>query len=77
MFGFVVSNVTYLMSGLVAIILCYLLIRARSIPQKAPPGSMGWPLLGESIAFFVPHDSTSVGSFIQTSVQRYVVKLTL
>uniref|UniRef100_A0A7N0RGM4 Cytochrome P450 724B1 n=1 Tax=Kalanchoe fedtschenkoi TaxID=63787 RepID=A0A7N0RGM4_KALFE len=62
-----------LVLGLVAAVVCYLLLvrPSRSIPPKAPPGSFGWPLLGETLAFLAPHRSNSIGSFIQSRIQRY------
>uniref|UniRef100_A0A7N0T7X2 Cytochrome P450 724B1 n=1 Tax=Kalanchoe fedtschenkoi TaxID=63787 RepID=A0A7N0T7X2_KALFE len=59
-------------SALVAVVACFLLLRAkRRIPRKAPPGSMGWPLIGETLPFLAPHQSNSVGSFIQSRIHRY------
>ncbi|KAL9666423.1 hypothetical protein QQ045_000754 [Rhodiola kirilowii] len=56
--------------GLVAF-MCYVLLRARSKFPKKAPGSMGWPLVGETLAFLAPHDSTTAGSFIETRIGRY------
>ncbi|CAM8980483.1 unnamed protein product [Rhodiola kirilowii] len=65
------QTITSLLLGLVAFV-CYVLLRARSkFPKKAPSGSMGWPLVGETLAFLAPHDSTTVGSFIETRIGRY------
>ncbi|CAM8980482.1 unnamed protein product [Rhodiola kirilowii] len=63
---------TSLVLGLVAIV-CYVLLKARInvVPKKAPPGSMGWPLVGETLAFLAPHDSTSAGSYLEDRIVRY------
>ncbi|KAH0936895.1 hypothetical protein HID58_004356 [Brassica napus] len=34
-------------------------------------GSMGWPFIGETISFFKPHRSDSIGTFLQQRVSRY------
>ncbi|CAF1784618.1 BnaC09g43090D [Brassica napus] len=34
-------------------------------------GSMGWPFIGETISFFKPHRSDSIGTFLQQHVSRY------
>ncbi|KVH91881.1 cytochrome P450, partial [Cynara cardunculus var. scolymus] len=38
---------------------------------KLPPGSMGWPLLGESIQFFAPNRTWDTPPFIKKRIQRY------
>ncbi|KAJ4973420.1 hypothetical protein NE237_006594 [Protea cynaroides] len=39
--------------------------------KSLPHGSMGWPLLGETLAFLRPHKSTTMGSFLQQHCSRY------
>ncbi|KAL9668092.1 hypothetical protein QQ045_002466 [Rhodiola kirilowii] len=34
---------------------------------------MGWPLVGETLAFLAPHDSTSAGSYLEDRIVRKVV----
>ncbi|KAL1206013.1 Cytochrome [Cardamine amara subsp. amara] len=34
-------------------------------------GSMGWPFIGETLSFFKPHRSDSIGTFLQHHVSRY------
>ncbi|KAL6004532.1 hypothetical protein ACLOJK_005087 [Asimina triloba] len=38
---------------------------------KLPPGSMGWPLLGETLQFFAPNTSSDVPPFIKQRMERY------
>ncbi|ONK76129.1 uncharacterized protein A4U43_C03F24240 [Asparagus officinalis] len=38
---------------------------------KVPPGEMGWPLLGETIAFRRTHPCTSLGQYMEEHVQKY------
>ncbi|KAI5655552.1 hypothetical protein M9H77_32739 [Catharanthus roseus] len=38
---------------------------------KLPPGSMGWPLLGETLQFFAPSTSFDVHPFVKERMQRY------
>ncbi|CAL4921643.1 unnamed protein product [Urochloa decumbens] len=36
-----------------------------------PPGSTGWPFVGETFAYLRPHPATSVGRFMEQHVARY------
>ncbi|RWW54374.1 hypothetical protein BHE74_00039048 [Ensete ventricosum] len=38
---------------------------------KLPPGRMGLPLIGQTIAFMQPHSSASLGDFVDQSMARY------
>ncbi|XP_031273121.1 cytochrome P450 87A3-like [Pistacia vera] len=38
---------------------------------KLPPGSMGLPLLGETLQFFTPNTSSDIPPFIKKRMQRY------
>ncbi|KAI9174330.1 hypothetical protein LWI28_015744 [Acer negundo] len=38
---------------------------------KLPPGSMGLPLLGESIQFFAPNTSSEIPPFVKKRMERY------
>ncbi|KAL1556818.1 hypothetical protein AAHA92_12393 [Salvia divinorum] len=36
-----------------------------------PPGSMGWPLLGETLQFFAPNTTSVIPPFVYKRMQRY------
>nr|WIW39416.1 CYP87A2 [Digitalis lanata] len=36
-----------------------------------PPGSMGWPLIGETLCFFAPNTSCDVSPFVKERMKRY------
>lgn len=62
---------------LLATALVLVLLRAwylKSSPNKLqglPPGSMGWPLVGETMEFLEPHSATSLGKFMEKHSLRY------
>jgi len=37
---------------------------------KLPPGSMGWPLLGETLEFFAPNTTFDVSPFVRKRMDR-------
>ncbi|RVX15942.1 Cytochrome P450 708A2 [Vitis vinifera] len=37
---------------------------------KLPPGSMGFPIIGETIQFFIPSKSLDVSSFIKKRMKK-------
>jgi cytochrome P450 family 724 subfamily B polypeptide 1 len=37
---------------------------------KAPRGSFGWPLVGETLRFLTPHASNTLGSFLDDHCSR-------
>ncbi|KAK6913043.1 Cytochrome P450 [Dillenia turbinata] len=40
-------------------------------PKNLPLGSMGWPLVGETLHFLEPHRSNTMGKFLQDRCSRY------
>lgn len=58
----------------VALIIFVLVKIRRSIPtqrMKLPPGTMGWPFVGETVAYLKPHPATSPGTFMEEHISRY------
>ncbi|XP_068657358.1 cholesterol 22-monohydroxylase CYP90B52-like [Aristolochia californica] len=45
--------------------------RRKKISLKLPPGNMGWPFLGETIAYLKPHSAISMGGFMKEHMSRY------
>nr|AFK34466.1 unknown [Lotus japonicus] len=45
--------------------------RNPSCKGKLPPGSMGLPLLGESLQFFSPNTSSDIPPFVKQRMKRY------
>ncbi|XP_031493957.1 cytochrome P450 90B1 isoform X1 [Nymphaea colorata] len=39
--------------------------------RRLPPGSNGWPFLGETIAYLKPHVATSMGDFMEQHISRF------
>jgi len=46
--------------------------RNPSCNGKLPPGSLGFPLLGESLQFFTPYTSSDINPFIKQRMNRYI-----
>ncbi|CAL1371317.1 unnamed protein product [Linum trigynum] len=43
----------------------------KSVKGKLPPGSMGLPIIGETLQFFVPYTSNDVSPFIDERIKMY------
>ncbi|XP_062010240.1 cytochrome P450 724B1 [Rosa rugosa] len=79
MFGFSPILLSFLLVLLPALayILLIKLFRSRHAKladhaaKNLPPGSMGWPVFGETLHFLKPHSSDSPGTFLQQHCSRY------
>uniref|UniRef100_A0A3Q7HKZ1 Cytochrome P450 n=1 Tax=Solanum lycopersicum TaxID=4081 RepID=A0A3Q7HKZ1_SOLLC len=60
----------YIIGSLVVIVILHYWRNLKS-NGKLPPGSMGWPLLGETIPFFAPNTSLDISPFVKERMQRY------
>ncbi|CAI9758560.1 unnamed protein product [Fraxinus pennsylvanica] len=47
------------------------IFKQKSTDLQLPKGNMGWPLVGETLAFLKPHKSNSISNFIQEHCSRY------
>ena len=46
--------------------------RGSSNGGVLPPGSMGWPLIGETLHLLIPSRSLDLHPFIKKRIQRYI-----
>ncbi|GMY13227.1 cytochrome P450 724B1 isoform X1 [Fagus crenata] len=67
----VISPIILALSLGLVLAFLFLSFSRKKEPPNLPPGNMGWPLLGETIGFFKPHKSNSIGSFLQERCSRY------
>ncbi|KAL6520063.1 hypothetical protein OROHE_017206 [Orobanche hederae] len=45
--------------------------RKQNLVINLPPGSMGWPFLGETIAYLKPYPAITIGKFMEQHISRY------
>ncbi|KAL3526111.1 hypothetical protein ACH5RR_014483 [Cinchona calisaya] len=48
-----------------------LIVKRVKNDNNIPPGSLGWPLFGETLQYLKPHKSNSIGQFLQERCSRY------
>lgn len=57
--------------GLALLIILNLYRRKQNYSLNLPPGNMGWPFLGETIAYLKPYTATTIGKFMEEHISRY------
>ncbi|XP_019179507.1 PREDICTED: cytochrome P450 87A3 [Ipomoea nil] len=59
--------------ALIFVIITHWIYRWRNprCKGKLPPGSMGWPLLGETLQFFAPNSTSDIPPFVKERMKRY------
>ncbi|KAF3440800.1 hypothetical protein FNV43_RR19086 [Rhamnella rubrinervis] len=60
-----------LLPSILALILFLILIKRKQNRLNLPPGSMGFPFLGETIGYLKPYSATSIGEFMEKHISRY------
>ncbi|KAJ8770667.1 hypothetical protein K2173_021314 [Erythroxylum novogranatense] len=63
--------VLFLLPSLMSLLLILILVQRRQPRFNLPPGSMGWPFLGETIGYLRPYSATSLGEFMEQHISRY------
>ncbi|KAA8539893.1 hypothetical protein F0562_026585 [Nyssa sinensis] len=65
----------FVFAGILSLLLCiahwFYIRRYPSFKGKLPPGSMGLPILGETLQFFTPYTTSDVSPFIRKRMNRY------
>ncbi|CAN4075943.1 unnamed protein product [Withania somnifera] len=63
---------TYIIGSLIIIAIIHYWRNPKFNGKLLPPGSMGWPLLGETIQFFAPNTSFDIPPFVKNRMQSLV-----
>ncbi|PKU67020.1 Cytochrome P450 90B1 [Dendrobium catenatum] len=58
-------------SALLALFIFFYLARCKRKHPNLPPGSRGFPLLGETFGYLKPHSATTIGKFMELHINRY------
>nr|A0A517FNB9.1 RecName: Full=Cholesterol 22-monohydroxylase CYP90B52; AltName: Full=Cytochrome P450 CYP90B52; Short=PpCYP90B52 [Paris polyphylla]QDS03627.1 cytochrome P450 CYP90B52 [Paris polyphylla] len=58
-------------TAIIALYLYISLIRRSRKKHNLPPGSDGWPFLGETFSYLKPHSAISIGRFMEDHISRY------
>ncbi|XP_052198170.1 cholesterol 22-monohydroxylase CYP90B51 [Diospyros lotus] len=61
----------FLLSSVFALFLIFNVIKAKQNTLNLPPGTMGWPFIGETIGYLKPYSATSVGEFMEQHISRF------
>lgn len=72
MFHFHTQLILCFLPSLLALFLFLILLRRNrnALHLDLPPGTMGWPFLGETIAYLRPYSATTIGAFMESHIKR-------
>ncbi|XVE82633.1 hypothetical protein DITRI_Ditri16bG0021900 [Diplodiscus trichospermus] len=65
------EHIFLFLPSILSLILFFILIKRKRRKFNLPPGSMGWPFIGETIGYLKPYSAISVGEFMQQHISRY------
>ncbi|WZZ68921.1 hypothetical protein YC2023_080291 [Brassica napus] len=66
-----VSGLTTFLACIIIFLLVGITRRKRREPHRLPPGSRGWPLIGDTIAWLNAVSGSHPSSFVEKQVKRY------
>ncbi|XP_050230443.1 steroid (22S)-hydroxylase [Mercurialis annua] len=62
----------FLLPSILSLLLYFILLRRKTANKfNLPPGRMGLPFLGETIAYLKPYSATSIGEYMERHISRY------
>ncbi|KAK6922724.1 Cytochrome P450 [Dillenia turbinata] len=61
----------FLLSSVLPLLLFFALLRRKQHNLNLPPGSMGLPFIGETIAYLRPYSASSIGRYMEQHISRY------